>query len=105
MHPLLLVRGLSLPLKVRARCEECHTLIHKCLTHPEVVIDPFLDVGGFADGFRFDTGTVSRDELAWAFGVWLGWWKGETVGGATFMARGMEDGRECDMISMGMGAD
>tara|TARA_R110002003_G_scaffold73_5_gene6838 strand:+ start:6188 stop:6385 length:198 start_codon:yes stop_codon:yes gene_type:complete len=58
-HPLPCAL-LSLALKVRTRREEGHALIHDRLADPEVVVDPLLDAGRFAELVGLYTGTVSR---------------------------------------------
>lgn len=55
---------LSLALKVRTRREKGNALIHDRLADPEVVVNPFLDTGCFAELVGLYTGTVSQ-ALAW----------------------------------------
>lgn len=50
--------SLPLPLKVRARREDGDALVHERLAYPEVVVDPLLDAGCFAELVWFYTGSV-----------------------------------------------
>lgn len=50
---------LSLPFKVRTRSKKRDALIHDRLADPKVVVDPFLDAGGFGELIGFYAGTVS----------------------------------------------
>ena len=55
---LCFVACLPLPLKVAAAREKCNALVHDCLAHPQVVVQPLLHARCVAELLRLYTGTV-----------------------------------------------